>query len=71
MTVTSFCFVDLTAAKEAAFQTAMMYCPKEERGNNIRACVKGEGEGSAARHTFHKILLRAKVTASHEGQTSP
>ena len=55
MTVTSFCFVDLTAAREAVFQTALKYHLKEERGNIRIYVIKVKREVHAAMHTFYKV----------------
>ena len=46
-----FCFVHLTAAQEAVFQRALIYCPKEERGTYQDLTHKGDG-GGACSHAY-------------------
>ena len=48
-----FCFVHLTVAQETVSQTALKYCPKEERGNIKVQMIKVKGEVHAAMHTFY------------------
>ena len=56
MTLTSFCFVELIAARKVALQTALKYHPKE--GGRVRIYeIEVKGEVHAAMPTFHPSLL--------------
>ena len=57
MTLTSFCFVELIAARKVALQTALKYHPKEEGGRVRIYEIKVKGEVHAAMPTFHPSLL--------------
>ena len=71
MTMTSFCFVDVTAAMDAAFQTALKYHPREERGNTRLYMVKDEGGGACfCAHIFKKLadgFMKVSTSQHHEG----
>ena len=67
----TFCLVLLTTTLEAALQTALKHCPKEQRVNIKMDFTKVKGEAPAARHTSDRSsCCLVKVPTRHSHQSS-
>ena len=66
--MTMVSLVHLTTAREAVFQIALKYCPKEERRKYQDISEKDEGGGACSHaHILQKFAAGLmKVTMSHD-----